>query len=133
MVVAHIFGIALGIAFIYGGVHELVQRLRLQRKLVRAQGVFVGHDDVAAHGAGIHARAGRFRFVTQDGRTVESVSAMYSFPGPKPGRPVTVVYDPARPERTAERLGVHRFLLVAGGPMLMAIGMAMLIVNVQGL
>ncbi|MEU8801513.1 DUF3592 domain-containing protein [Spirillospora sp. NPDC048819] len=130
----NLIGVLLGVALVCGGVYEVVKRLRLQSRMVRAAGVFVGRDDVMGPGGPSTAsRVGRFRFTTAQGRPVEATSSLYSFPGPKPGRSVTVIYDPARPEDTAERLGVHYLQLVAIGPLLMAVGVAVAAVNAAAL
>ncbi|MES9543165.1 DUF3592 domain-containing protein [Actinomadura sp. NPDC000600] len=130
----HLIGVALGVAVFCGGVYELVTRLRLQGRMARAEGVFVGRDDVMGPGGpSTRSRVGRFRFTTPQGRPVEASSSLHSFPGPKPGKPVTVVYDPARPEDTAERLGVHYLQLFAIGPLVMAIGIAVAAANAAGL
>ncbi|MFG2085537.1 MULTISPECIES: DUF3592 domain-containing protein [unclassified Spirillospora] len=130
----NLIGVLLGVALVGGGVYEVVKRLRLQSRMLRAAGVFVGRDDVLGPGGpSTTSRVGRFRFTTAQGRPVEAGSSLYSFPGPKPGRSVTVVYDPAQPEETAERLGVHYLQLVAIGPLLMAVGVAVAAVNAAAL
>ncbi|MEU4827522.1 DUF3592 domain-containing protein [Actinomadura sp. NPDC023710] len=130
----HLIGVLLGAAIFCGGVYEAVKRLRLQGRMLRAPGVFVGRDEVMGPGGpSTTSRVGRFRFTTPQGRRVEASSSLYSFPGPKPGRAVTVVYDPASPEDTAERLGVHYLQLIAVGPLLMAVGAAVAAVNAAGL
>ncbi|MGP4023822.1 hypothetical protein [Actinomadura sp. 3N407] len=130
----NLIGVLLGAAIFCGGVYEVVRRLRLQSRMLRATGVFVGRDEVMGPGGpGTASRVGRFRFTTLQGRPVEASSSLYSFPGPKPGRSVTVIYDPARPEDTAERLGVHYLQLVAIGPLLMAVGVAVAAANAAAL
>jgi hypothetical protein len=130
----NLIGVLLGVAVFCGGVYEVVKRLRLQSRMLRASGVFVGRDEVLGPGGpSTTSRVGRFRFTTQQGRPVEASSSLYSFPGPKPGRSVTVIYDPAHPEDTAERLGVHYLQLLAVGPLLMAVGAAVVAVNAAAL
>lgn len=130
----HLIGVFLGVAVFCGGVYELVTRLRLQSRMLRTTGVFVGRDEVMGPGhPSIKSRVGRFQFTTAQGRPVEASSSAYSFPGPKPGKSVTVIYDPARPEGTAERLGVHYLQLVAIGPLFTMVGVAVAAVNAAGL
>ncbi|MQY03840.1 DUF3592 domain-containing protein [Actinomadura macrotermitis] len=125
-----ILGLLFGGAFALGGVKEIADRVRLQRRSRRARGVFVAREEVGsvAH-PGVRSRAVRFRFSTETGRVVERTSALTSFPGPRPGREVTVVYDPARPESTAERAGVHLALLFLAGPVLIALGVTMILMT----
>lgn len=130
----HLLGVLLGALVFGGGAFEVVSRLRLQRRILRATGVFVGRDDVMGPGGpSAMSRTGRFRFTTAQGWPVEASSSLYSFPGPKPGKSVTVIYDPARPKDTAERLGVHYLSMVVIGPLLMVVGVAVASVNAAGL
>ncbi|WP_298332003.1 DUF3592 domain-containing protein [Haloactinopolyspora sp.] len=130
----HMLGVILGVAICCGGGYEVVTRVRLTRRMLRADGVFVGRDDVLGPGgASTRSRVGRFEFTTAQGQQIEASSSLYSFPGPKPGKPVTVIYDPARPEASAERLGVHRLQMWAIGPLLIAVGIAVAAVNAAGL
>jgi hypothetical protein len=121
--IGHILAIAVGLAFVAGGLRELAGRVRLQRRMRRAPGVFVSRSE-AGHmsGPGVRSRTGRFRFTTEAGRVVERASALSSFPGPRPGRPLTVVYDPERPDSTAERAWVHLALLFAVSPAVIVLG-----------
>ncbi|GAA2421128.1 hypothetical protein GCM10010191_35640 [Actinomadura vinacea] len=121
--IGNILAIAVGLAFIVGGLRELAGRIRMQRRMRRAPGVFVGRAEVGhMSGPGVRSRAGRFRFTTEAGQVVERMSALSSFPGPKPGRSLTVVYDPARPGSTAERAWVHLALLLVFSPVAIALG-----------
>lgn len=126
----NVLGILVGAFFAINGIVHWTKLLRRQSRLQKATAVFVGTDDRLMHDPQVRSRAGRFRFVTADGRTIERTSSFSSFPGPKPGQQVTVVYDPEKPETTAERAGVHRFLLMAGGPIFIVVGIAVIIVNV---
>ncbi|GAA3944222.1 hypothetical protein GCM10023085_27780 [Actinomadura viridis] len=126
--IGQIVGSLVALAFVGGGLLETADRLRLQRRARRARGVFVAREDVLHPGGpAVRTRAARFRFTTENGQVVERVSALTSFPGPKPGRSVDVVYDPARPQATAERVRVHQALLLIG-PLLAVAGVVLLIV-----
>ncbi|AXK35873.1 hypothetical protein DVA86_27860 [Streptomyces armeniacus] len=127
--VAHVAMIVIGAFIAINGAVEWIKLLRWFPRRRRARAVFVGTEDVMRPDPQIKSRAGRFRFTSQDGRTIERTSAFSSFPGPKPGREVNVVYDPLRPHKTAERAGVHLFLLVAVGPLFMAVGSVMIILG----
>ncbi|WP_018655756.1 DUF3592 domain-containing protein [Actinomadura flavalba] len=131
--IEHVIAAALGAALFLWATFSLVKDALAHRRLVRTRGVFVGRTDAAGTRPGVAARSGRFRFTTEQGRTVEATSRFYSFPGPRPGRPVTVIYDPARPEATAERLGVHWALLLVFGPAVAAVGVAMMTLGLRGL
>ncbi|GLZ16127.1 hypothetical protein Acsp04_63620 [Actinomadura sp. NBRC 104425] len=131
--VGNILSIALGLTFVGVALAEIVGRLRLTRRMRRARGVFVGREEVGhVSGPGVYSRAARFRFTTEDGRTVERTSALSTFPGPRPGRAVTVVYDPERPHSTAERAGVHLAMLVLG-PLVVVLGVIMVYRGWSGL
>jgi Protein of unknown function (DUF3592) len=112
-----------------GGASALVRQLRLSPRLVRTEGVVVGATDAPGTRPGTRGRAARFRFTTEDGREVEASSAFYFFVGPRPGKRVAVTYDPAHPERTAERAGVRLFLLYGHGPLTIAGGVAIVVFN----
>jgi hypothetical protein len=125
----HWIGVALGLYVAYAGASMLVARIRLQLRGPRVPGVVVGRTDGAASRPGVVSRSGVVRFTTEDGRTVEAVSSVHSFPGPRPGRRVTVVYDPKRPERTGERVGVHLSLLLLVAPLVIFIGAGIALLN----
>lgn len=124
--------VAVGLAAVYGGAAELLAYVRARHRLERARAVVVGLVDV---GGPIRARsrsyAAQFRFTTRQGRLVESVSSVSTFPGPKVGRRFVVVYDPADPEGTAERAGARKVqlalapLLVVGGAAFAAWGVSL--------
>ncbi|MFI0356814.1 DUF3592 domain-containing protein [Actinomadura sp. 9N407] len=125
----HWIGVAIGLYVAYAGVSMLVAKIRLQLRGPRVPGVVAGRTDAAATRPGVVSRSGVVRFTTEDGRTVEATSSVHSFPGPKVGRQVTVVYDPKRPERTGERIGVHLFLLLVGAPLFIAVGAGIALLN----
>ncbi|MEW2352532.1 DUF3592 domain-containing protein [Spirillospora sp. NPDC029432] len=129
----HIIMIVLGLAFVAGGLRESAERLRLQRRARRARAVFVAREE-AGHmaGPGVRSRTARFRFTAEGGRVVERASALTTFPGPRPGRTLTVVYDPDRPESTAERAWVHLAMLVAG-PVAVVAGAVIVAAGAAGL
>jgi hypothetical protein len=84
--------------------------------------------------SGSHRYSSQFRFTTNDGRSIESASSAWSTAAPRIGKPVTVVYDPADPQRRAETLGVYRVkffivtpILVLGGMTLAVSGLVFLI------
>lgn len=120
--------IVVGLVLIWGGGAELFWWARARRRVARVQGVIVGLADVGGQTTAIRSRAARFRFTTSEGHPVEAVSEMSSFPGPKPGKQVSVVYDPADPAGTAEIAGVRNFkaavspLIVAGGVIFVIVG-----------
>lgn len=95
-------------------------------------GVVVGHVEVVRRSASSRSRAARLRFTTVDGRVLETVSDLSSFPGKKLGKQVTVAYDPDNPQRTADLAGVKLFklaldpLLIAGGAVLAGFAAAQL-------
>jgi hypothetical protein len=83
--------------------------------------IFVPQRHTLVH-TGVHPRAARFRFTTAQGQVIESVSTFSSFPRPpEPGTDIEIVYDPADPQRTAERADVSRFVSLAQ-PLLFAFG-----------
>lgn len=131
---ANLLGVLLGVAVFCGGAYEVVTRLRLQKRMLRATGVFVGWDDVLSPGGpSTTSRAARFRFTTAQGRPFETTSSLSSYPGPQLGKSMTVIYDPADPEDTAERLVVHYLQMFTVGPLLMAVGVAVVAVNAVAL
>lgn len=62
---------------------------------------------------------------------IEAESSVQSFPGPKPGTPVTVIYDPREPEE-ADTTGRFAFgvvalpVMTAGGVVLIVTSLAKL-------
>ena len=67
----------------------------IRRGGVRTQGTVVDKRSDVSGGS----YAPVIRFATQDGRTVEFVSNMYTPFVPKVGKQVPVVYQPSKPER----------------------------------
>lgn len=119
-----IIGVLVGIALIISGGRELLGWWSGHQRRVRVRGVFVGRQDVGGQRASVVSRAGRFRFTTREGHIVEAVSSLSTFPGPKPGKPVVISYDPVDPPGSAEVLSVFRSkvvispLLIIGGAVL---------------
>lgn len=72
----------------------------------------------------IRSRAACFRFTTAEGQLIDAVSARSSFPGPRPGKQVSVLYDSADPQNSAEIAGVMTLkvllspTLIVGGAIL---------------
>jgi hypothetical protein len=141
-------GIGFGVVLMVLSGARLVRWFRLHDRLVEATGVVIPPGQgkltpVELEGArrvglksfalflpqrhalvhtGVHPRAARFRFTTADGQVVESVSAFNSIPRPpEPGTEMAIVYDPADPQRSAERADVWRFVSFAQ-PLLFALG-----------
>lgn len=119
--------IGVGLVIVYGGAAELAGWFRARRRLRRTTGVIVGHvDPGTAVGPGTASRSAVFEFTTEDGRVVRAVSSAWSYPGPRAGTRVPVVYDPATPQTSAERAGVLQ-VKVALSPLLMALGVGLAI------
>jgi hypothetical protein len=127
-----IIGVIVGLLIGWGGGSELLGWWRARHRVLKTVGVVVGRVEVLGQGAGVHNRAGCFRFTTAEGIVVEAVSARYSFPGPRPGKRVAIVYDPADPHGTAELAGTRAFklalspALIAGGMVLAGFSLARL-------
>jgi hypothetical protein len=117
--------IAVGAAIVLGPARELWWWYAGRSRRRRTTGVVVGTVEPGAAGPGTKARSAVFRFTTEDGRTVQSRSSSWSYPGPKTGTQVEIVYDTDRPERSAERAGIQRFKLIAA-PAVMVIGAALI-------
>jgi len=124
-----IIGVAVGLVIIWGGGSELLAWWRARRRLQRVTGVIVAREefrDIALSGQGplVRSRAARFRFSTDEGQLIEAVSAKSSFLGPRPGKQVSVLYDPADPQNSAEIAGVMTLkvllspALIVGGAIL---------------
>ncbi|MFI9004650.1 DUF3592 domain-containing protein [Streptomyces sp. NPDC053541] len=75
---------------------ELVEYLRTRSRLVRTTAVVVGLEDGESR-PGVKRRSTAFRFTTGDGRSFETTSSAQTWPGPKVGTSIPVVYDPERP------------------------------------
>ena len=96
----------------------MVYRYALTRTYVRAPGVIV---DLAAPKGRMRFWNGRrdpkaavFQFVDGQGRLIRRTSDTASYPWPTVGRQVTVLYDPADPEGTADTRGSANWTLVGG-------------------
>jgi hypothetical protein len=122
-IVKAVFLIAIGLVMIYGGGAEFLGWLRARSRLRRVPGVIIATEEVLGRGPAVRNRSGRFRFTTDQGRVIDKLSSFYSFPGPKVGKPVTVSYDPARPEKSAEIAWVSK-LMVTTSSLIMAGGVA---------
>lgn len=116
--------ILVGLLIAFGGAKELVDWLRHRSRVRRATAVIVGLHNPAMVNPGHRGRAAVFRFTTEDGRVVDAVSSATTFPEPKVGARVPVTYDPADPERTAEREGVRNFKVIFS-PLLIAFGLGL--------
>lgn len=93
----YLLGIAFGLLLLHGGLSEWISWLRARRRMRRVTGVFVGRTD-AASVPGRAQRSGVFQFTTEDGRVFTGTSSFSSPRGPRVGKRVTIVYDPADPE-----------------------------------
>lgn len=134
--IKYLFALALGLLCIIGPGWDLLGKWRRRRHYHRVPGVIVGVRNTRGEaGTGprtnVRSRAAIFRFTTLDGRVIETESDVQSFPGPKPGKRVTVLYDPQRPY-SAETTG--RFVIVVGIlPLLMAFGLFLIVVSLNHL
>ena len=118
--------IAVGLAVVYGGMAELAGWWRSRHRRRRVTAVIVGLHEPGAVNPGSRARSPLFRFTTEEGQVIDAVSSAWTFPEPKVGRHIPVTYDPADPQRSAERVGVRAFKLVLS-PLLMAGSLALAI------
>ncbi|MFB4312822.1 DUF3592 domain-containing protein [Actinomadura sp. 21ATH] len=128
-----LIGTLFGLIVCGAGLWTLAERVRMHLRGARAAGTIVGRADVMGRGPGIANRSGVFRFRTPDGREFEATSAVYSFPGPKPGKRITVLYDPDRPFHGAERAGVHLILMLFAYPLVIAVGAAIAVASILDL
>lgn len=97
-----LYYLAFGLIFFLGGAWQLFIRWRRRRHYQRVPGVIVGRRATRgevgpASDTSTNSRAAIFRFTTLDGREVETESNVQSWPGPKPGKRVMVIYDPQSP------------------------------------
>jgi uncharacterized protein DUF3592 len=116
--------IAIGLAIVYGGMAELVGWWRSRHRRRRVTAVIIGLHEPVAVNPGSRGRSPVFRFTTEGGQVIDAVSSAWTFPEPKVGRHIPVTYDPADPQRSAERVGVRAFKLVLS-PLLIAGGLAL--------
>lgn len=130
-----IIGVVVGAIFFGDTFHETVKWLMHRGRFVRVPGVIVGRRDARGEtggGPAVYQRAAIFRFTTLDGHVVEAESNVHSFPGPKPGKRVTVVYDSHRPDE-AETTGrmaivwIVRVVGMVGGVVLLTYSLANLL------
>ena len=129
-----IAGVLFGGALVVNAVWQMFQMWRARRRYVRVPGVIVGLRDARGEqgrSPGTHSRAAIFRFTTLEGRVIETESHVQSFPGPKPGTRVTVIYDPRQPHE-ADTTG--RFAIgVVAMPVILAGGVVLIVVSLADL
>ncbi|HEY8481545.1 MAG TPA: DUF3592 domain-containing protein [Spirillospora sp.] len=128
-VVKAIVLIVLGLLMLWGCGSELVTLLRLRRRGIRTTGVVVGHSTPGMASPGSMQRAGVFEFRTQSGELVRKTSAASTPRGPKVGKQIPVIYDPADPWGTAERPGVVAIKTVLL-PLMMVLGVFLICLGV---
>lgn len=132
--IKYLLALAVGLLCVIGPGWDLLEKWRRRRHYRRVPGVIVGLRDTrgeAGPAPSTRSRAAIFRFTTLDGRVITTESNVQSFPGPRPGKRVTVLYDPRRPY-SAETTG--RFVItVALMPPLMAFGVFLLATSVPHL
>lgn len=128
--IRYIFGLLIGGFFVVSPGWGLLEAMIKRRRYQRASGVIVGRRDARGEqgmSPATHKRAAIFRFTTVDGRVIETESDVQSFPGPKPGKRVTVIYDPRKPY-DAETAGRYVIKLVVA-PVVMAFGLVVVIIS----
>jgi hypothetical protein len=116
--------IVVGLVIAYGGVAELVDWFRSRARLRRVTAEIVGLHEPVATSPSNKARSAVFRFTTDDGEVVEAISTAWSWPVPRIGQRIPVTYDPADPQRSAEKAGVRVFKLLLS-PLLIAFGLGL--------
>jgi hypothetical protein len=92
-----------GLAFIGGGAFTL-RMYSKARTYVRVAGVVVDRVESFSSGSesGNRMASPIFEFVDNRGQTIRKKSGSASYPWPEIGKNVTILYDPADPEGTAE-------------------------------
>ncbi|MFF9850455.1 DUF3592 domain-containing protein [Streptomyces litmocidini] len=120
--------VLMGGVLVWASAAELVEYARTRSRLVRTTGVVVGREDSEMR-PGVKRRSAVFRFTTEQGRSFEVVSSAQTWPGPKVGAPIPVIYDPERPWR-AERVGVFVFKLWFM-PLTLALGVFFLVLALR--
>jgi hypothetical protein len=118
--------LAVGLVIAYAGTAELAGWRRTRSHRRRTDAEVVGLVEPAATSPGSLSRSPVFRFQTADGRVVEAVSASWGYPPPKLGTRLRISYDPADPERTADRVGVLQLKVVLA-PVLVVLGLGLAI------
>jgi Protein of unknown function (DUF3592) len=113
-------GVLAGLGFIAFGAHAIRIARRLRASGLRVPGVVVRlRWDPSDYGGGQFYPV--LRFQTHDGTVIETESDLGSNPAPaRPGQPVTVVYDPAKPRRA--RLDTMIGSGTIHGPLFIAFG-----------
>lgn len=125
-----IIGVLIGGFFIVSPAWQLLKTWRARRRYVRVPGVIVGRRDARGElgmGPATHSRAAIFRFTTVEGQEIEAESDVQSFPGPKPGKRVTVIYDPRDPydAETTGRFAISTLAL----PVVMVVGVIVVVLS----
>lgn len=118
--IGYLLVIAFGLLLVHGGLSEWISWLRARRRIRRVTGVFVSRTD-ATPVPGRAQRSGVFQFTTEDGRVLTGTSSFSSPRGPRVGKQVTIVYDPADPEE-ADVAWVKTLKLVIS-PVLVLVGL----------
>ncbi|GGV21457.1 hypothetical protein GCM10010182_49640 [Actinomadura cremea] len=86
---------------------------RLYRNGRRTAATVVGHrTDRSDSGDPMYAPV--FRFTTEDGQAVEAASSVFTSRKVRVGQEIQIVYASDDAERTAERVGDHRWKLAMG-------------------
>lgn len=125
-----LLGIAFGGFIIYHAGYEILSWLKQRSRLARVPGVIIGKRDTRGElgmGPATYSRAAIFRFTTRDGQVIEAESRLSSFPGPKPGKKVTVVYDPNHPDE-ADTTGRKAVYLIIG-MIIFLVGVALVVIS----
>lgn len=126
-----VLALLMGLAMIRAGGLILVEWFRSRSRVRRAAGIIIDRREGPTE-PGIRSQEGIFRFTTEDGRVITKDSSFYSYPGPRIGKQVTVVYDPVHPEKSAEIAWVRRLWLILS-PLLVAGGVALCVTGVMPL
>lgn len=117
-----------GLVFVGAGV-LLVRSYAKTRGYVRAPGVIVDRVVSSTYSNdGRRTASAVFEFADGEGRAIRKQSTRASYPWPEIGVDVTVVYDPADPEGTAETLGSRNSSLGIGLALLVA-GVAVIVLG----
>lgn len=129
-----IVGVLVGGFFIVSPAWQLLRTWLARRRYVRVPGVIVGRRDARGEvgtNPATHSRAAIFRFTTVDGRVIETESDVQSFPGPRPGKRVTVIYDPRNPydAETTGRFAISMLVM----PVVMAVGVIVVVLSLAQL
>jgi hypothetical protein len=110
---------------LYAGIGELTGWLRRRARLRRATAMIVGLHEPASVDPGNLARAPIYRFTTDDGRIVDACSSVWAYPPPKVGKRVTIAYDPADPQASAETVRMQTFKALVIAPIVVIVGLVL--------